>query len=305
MEGKLIKWTNYLKGWKERLFVLKGPLLYYYYGPKELPRGKVHLGLASIIDDEKNDYFEINTGSNIFFLKAENPEMRDKWLRALKKAKIEGEKTIREILKKNKNSTENPEFKDLVYPELNYDAEMEQLNSAVTRIKMDNQSLFNFLESKNIKDPELKILSERYKDDFEILETCIKSFDPLDVNYQNNNIQTNQSKQIIRNSSFENLKINEENNNNIDNKINNEIKLRNIPRGSFSRYQNKEEDDYSVNNDNININNKKEPLICFGEEFYEMNDNNNNDSDDDNSSENNFKEQNNIIHNDKIVLKNK
>ena len=304
MEGKLIKWTNYLKGWKERLFVLKGPLLYYYYGPKELPRGKVHLGLASIIDDEKNDYFEINTGSNIFFLKAENPEMRDKWLRALKKAKIEGEKAIREILKKNKNSTENPEFKDLVYPELNYDAEMEQLNSAVTRIKMDNQSLFNFLESKNIKDPELKILSERYKDDFEILETCIKSFDPLDVNYQNNNIQTNQSKQIIRNSSFENLKINEENNNNIDNKINNEIKLRNIPRGSFSRYQNKEEDDYSVNNDNININNKKEPLICFGEEFYEMNDNNNNDSDDDNSSEDNFKEQNNIIHNDKIVLKN-
>jgi hypothetical protein len=46
MEGKLIKWTNYFSGWKERIFILKGPLLYYYYNQKELPRGKVHLGLA-------------------------------------------------------------------------------------------------------------------------------------------------------------------------------------------------------------------------------------------------------------------
>ena len=67
MEGKLIKWTNYFSGWKERIFILKGPLLYYYYNKKELPRGKAHLGLATIINDENNDYFEVNTGSNIFF----------------------------------------------------------------------------------------------------------------------------------------------------------------------------------------------------------------------------------------------
>ena len=102
MEGKLIKWTNYFSRWKERIFILKGPLLYYYYNQRELPRGKVHLGLATIINDENNDYFEINTGSNIFFLKAENKELREKWVKALMKAKIEGEKSIREILKKNK-----------------------------------------------------------------------------------------------------------------------------------------------------------------------------------------------------------
>ena len=293
MEGKLIKWTNYFSGWKERIFTLKGPLLYYYYAQKELPRGKVHLGLATIINDEKNDYFEVNTGSNIFFLKAENNEMREKWVRALTKAKIEGEKSIREILKKNKKN-ENEEYKELIYPELNYNAEMEQLNTAVTRLKMDNKNLFEYLESKSNKDPELKVLSERYKDDFEILQTCIKSFDPLDGGTPKD-IQMIKEKKIIRNSSFENLKINEENNmnnNKLNNEISNDIKLRNVPKESYSRYQNKEEDDYSINNGN----NKKEPLIYFGEEFYEMNDDDDN-SEDDNNSENHLEEHT-IINND-------
>ena len=92
MEGVLIKWTNYFSGWKERIFNLKGPLLYYYYGPKEMPRGKIHLGLSSIINDENNDFFEINTGSNIIFLKAKTKEERQKWITALTKAKLEGEK---------------------------------------------------------------------------------------------------------------------------------------------------------------------------------------------------------------------
>ena len=67
----------------------------------------------------------------------------------------------------------------MIYPELNYDAELEQLFTAVTRLKMDNQNLINFIESKNLKDPEVKILKERFLDDFEILQTCIKTFDPI------------------------------------------------------------------------------------------------------------------------------
>ena len=159
MEGILIKWTNYFNGWKERIFNLKGPLLYYYYGPKEIPRGKIHLGLSTIINDENNDYFEINTGSNIIFLKTKTKEERQKWVTALTKAKLEGEKSIRQILKKSKSSgNEKEEYKDLMLPELSYDSELGQLNSAVTRLKMDNQNLFSFLSKKNIKDSELKIL---------------------------------------------------------------------------------------------------------------------------------------------------
>ena len=146
MEGKLIKWTNYFSGWKERLFVLKGPLLYYYYAPKELPRGKIHLGLSTIINDESNDFFEINTGSNIFFLKTKTKEERIKWVNALKKAKIEGEKSIREILKKNQNiANSKDEFKDLIFPELSYNAELEQLNESIIRTELDNQNLFNYI----------------------------------------------------------------------------------------------------------------------------------------------------------------
>ena len=84
--------------------------------------------------------------------------MREKWVNALTKAKLEGEKSIREILKKNNKMANNPEYNDLIYPELNYDAELEQLYTAVTRLKIDNQNLMNYIESKNFKDPEFKIL---------------------------------------------------------------------------------------------------------------------------------------------------
>ena len=266
MEGKLIKWTNYFNGWKERIFILKGPLLYYYYAPKELPRGKVHLGLATIINDEKNDYFEINTGSNIFFLKAETKELREKWIRALTKAKIEGEKSIREILKKNKN-TENEEYKDMIYPELSYEGELEQLYTAVTRLNMDNKNLMNYIESKNNKDPELKVLRERFQDDFEILQTCVKLFNPIENNNNKDlNLLLKQSKHI-RNLSYENLNIS---NNDINN---NNIKLRNTPKGSFNQNKNKEEDDYSIDK-NINLKNQNQPFICSGEEFFEMDEDN-------------------------------
>ena len=287
MEGKLIKWTNYFSGWKERIFILKGPLLYYYYNKKELPRGKAHLGLATIINDENNDYFEVNTGSNIFFLKAENKELREKWVKALTKAKLEGEKSIREILKKNiKNEKNENEYKDMIIPELNYNAELEQLFSAITRLKLDNQNLMNFLDSKNLKDPELKILKDRFNDDFEILQTCIKLFDPI----EGKGIKDiNKIKKITRNSSYEDLNINNE----ID--INN-AKLKNAPRQSFNKNPNREEDDYSIVKDNST----NEPLIISGEEFYEMEediDNNNNDND--------YLIDNNINNNDNINIINR
>ncbi len=302
MEGILIKWTNYFSGWKERIFNLKGPLLYYYYGPKEMPRGKIHLGLSTIINDENNDFFEINTGSNIIFLKTKTKEERNKWVTALTKAKLEGEKSIRQILKKSKNMTNstNPEYNDLILPELSYDAELEQLNSAVTRVKMDNQNLFDFLEKKNIKDAELKILLERYKDDFEILKKCVELFDPIDGNStKKGETQLYNNKKIVRNSSFENLNENNININNINNEENiqyNDIKFKNAPRGSFNKNPNREEDDYSVNNNIL----KKGSLIMSGEEFYDMED----DSDEENNNINENENKILIKKNNKKILNN-
>ena len=267
MEGKLIKWTNYFSGWKERIFTIKGPLLYYYYGPKELPRGKIHLGLSTIINDENNDFFEINTGSNVIFLKTNTKEERTKWVNALTKAKIEGEKSIRQVLQKSRNMGERKEeYKDLITPELSYDYEMEQLKESVTRVKLDNQNLFDFLEKKNIKDMELKILLERYKDDFEVLKKCVEAFDPLEGGGHNTpDIKINTQQKLLRNSSYENL-----NENNIIN--NNDIRLKDAPRSSFCKNQNKEGDDYSVDNKEL----KMGTMICSGEEFYDMDDDDNN-----------------------------
>ena len=301
MEGKLIKWTNYFSGWKERIFNLKGPFLYYYYGPKEMPRGKIHLGLSTIINDENNDFFEINTGSNVIFLKAQTKEERNKWVIALTKAKLEGEKSIREALKKAKNSgQENEEYKNLIMPEMSYDNEMEQLNSAVTRLKMDNQNLFDFLERKNIKDAEFKILLERYKDDFEILKKCVELFDPIKGSSTNEgDIQIKSKNKIIRNSSFEDLNERNISNNNYNNERNNDyndLKLKNVPRGSLSKIPNREEDDYSIDHKIL----KKGPLICSGEEFYDMED-----SDEDNNDNIEIKNNKKILNKNKNNIKEK
>ena len=48
MEGELYKWTNYLFGWRQRYFVLKGSVLHYYYQRGEKPRGRIHLGVCQI-----------------------------------------------------------------------------------------------------------------------------------------------------------------------------------------------------------------------------------------------------------------
>lgn len=91
MEGALQKWTNYLFGWRERYFVLKGSILYYYYQKGEKPKGRIHLSVASISANSDDLKFEIDCGLSIVYMKAETKELRDDWVKALKKAKFEAE----------------------------------------------------------------------------------------------------------------------------------------------------------------------------------------------------------------------
>jgi hypothetical protein len=93
MEGTLLKWTNYLFGWRERYFVIKGSICYYYIKKGDKPKGRIHLGICQInsTDDTK---FELDTGINVVYMKAENKELRDEWVKALKSAKREAENKI-------------------------------------------------------------------------------------------------------------------------------------------------------------------------------------------------------------------
>jgi hypothetical protein len=69
--------------------------------------------------------------------------------------------------------------------------------------------------------------------------------------------------------------------------------LRNAPREAFNKNPNKEEDDYSVDNNGLK---KRGSLICSGEEFYDMEEE---ESDDNNNTENKFqiKTNKNILNN--------
>lgn len=169
MEGTLTKWTNYFNGWKERLFLLKGPILYYYYSKNEKPKGKIHMGLASIVDDGESDFFEISTGSTIFFLKAANKEERDRWVKALRNAKVLGEKNIRDAFRKDSNK----ELADLSEFET-HKIDLEQINFAANKFEMDNQSFEDLINKQSTNITQYKILLQRYKEDLENLKKSLK-----------------------------------------------------------------------------------------------------------------------------------
>lgn len=91
MEGELLKWTNYVYGWRERYFVLKGSVLLYYIRKGERAKGKIHLSVSTL-NVTNNDYrFEIDTGTAIFYLRSHTKEKKDEWVKAIKLAKFEAE----------------------------------------------------------------------------------------------------------------------------------------------------------------------------------------------------------------------
>ena len=96
MEGKLNKWTNYLFGWQERYFVLKGSVFYYYYKKGEMPKGRFHLSVCQINSNDTDSKLELDTGNNVIYLKAESNEIRSEWVRGIRAAKKEADKSIQQ-----------------------------------------------------------------------------------------------------------------------------------------------------------------------------------------------------------------
>jgi hypothetical protein len=132
MEGVLLKWVNYIFGWRERYFVLKGNVLYYYYKKGEKPKGKIHLAVALL--NQTNDDFklEIDTGLNVIYIKAESKEVKDEWVRAIKLAKLEGDNKLHgNIFALNSNTNRDNYKSDL---ENNYN--VTNKNSMITEDKL-------------------------------------------------------------------------------------------------------------------------------------------------------------------------
>lgn len=97
MKGWLFKWTNYLKGYQRRWFVLSNGLLSYYRNQAEMAhtcRGTISLHGALIHTEESCTFVISNGGTQTFHIKAANEVERQRWVTALELAKA---KAIRAI----------------------------------------------------------------------------------------------------------------------------------------------------------------------------------------------------------------
>ena len=103
MEGEIKKWTNMLLGYQIRYCVITGEMFYYYNKKGEDVKGKVHLGISKLEDSNPDsEKFELDSGSNYYYFKANNLEEKQKWVRAIKEAKFNANKPQNKGLKANK-----------------------------------------------------------------------------------------------------------------------------------------------------------------------------------------------------------
>ncbi|XGW24880.1 hypothetical protein V3C99_006383, partial [Haemonchus contortus] len=87
--GTLLKWTNYINGWRERFFEIKnGQLLYYASKADQASgcRGSISLKKLEVTLHEFNECeFSVSVGDVTWHLRAENPHSRTYWIKALTK----------------------------------------------------------------------------------------------------------------------------------------------------------------------------------------------------------------------------
>ena len=89
-KGLLWKWTNYIKGYQKRWFVLNDGALSYYRSKEDIAhtcRGSINLS-GAYIETLSKTYFVVRNGtSQVFHLKASNEEEKQKWVTELDMAK--------------------------------------------------------------------------------------------------------------------------------------------------------------------------------------------------------------------------
>ncbi|XP_060762941.1 ceramide transfer protein isoform X1 [Neoarius graeffei] len=93
LAGSLSKWTNYIHGWQDRWVVLKNNTLSYYKSEHEQAygcRGSLCLSKAIIKPHEFDECrFDISVNDNIWYLRAEDPELRHQWIDTIELHKAE------------------------------------------------------------------------------------------------------------------------------------------------------------------------------------------------------------------------
>ncbi|XP_036323400.1 oxysterol-binding protein 1 [Rhagoletis pomonella] len=97
MKGWLMKWTNYIKGYQRRWFVLSRGVLSYYRNQAEMNhtcRGTISLHGALIHTVDSCTFVISNGGTQTFHIKAANEVERQSWVTALELAKAKAIRTM-------------------------------------------------------------------------------------------------------------------------------------------------------------------------------------------------------------------
>ena len=101
-KGWLYKWTNYIKGYQKRWFILENGLLHYYRRKTDVAkkcRRSISLHKGHIFTEEGCNFVVSNAGgSQIYHLRATSEAERQKWVTAMERAKS---KSITRVVTQN------------------------------------------------------------------------------------------------------------------------------------------------------------------------------------------------------------
>uniref|UniRef100_A0A8C8BWI2 Oxysterol-binding protein n=2 Tax=Oncorhynchus TaxID=8016 RepID=A0A8C8BWI2_ONCTS len=109
-KGWLFKWTNYIKGYQRRWFVLSNGLLSYYRTQAEMGhtcRGTINLATANIAVEDSCNFVISNGGAQTYHLKASSEVERQRWITALELAKAKAVRNQAESGEGGKNEVQS------------------------------------------------------------------------------------------------------------------------------------------------------------------------------------------------------
>ncbi|XP_023228908.1 collagen type IV alpha-3-binding protein-like [Centruroides sculpturatus] len=93
LHGTLLKWTNYIHGWQDRYIVLKEGTLSYYKSQNDTGygcRGAISIYKAAIKPHECDECrFDVSVNDCVWYLRAENPDERNRWVEILEAHKMD------------------------------------------------------------------------------------------------------------------------------------------------------------------------------------------------------------------------
>ncbi|CAF1157947.1 unnamed protein product [Adineta steineri] len=169
MRGWLYKWTNYLKGYQKRWFVLQAGILSYYRSQHEMThtcRGTVYLESAHLSSND-TCHFVISNGSTVIHLRTSSENDKQRWMNALQSAKQKALKVRKQYQDSDEEVSTTDEVNDL---------QQQNLIQQQTNINDQNKLLINTNER-----AELATMNKAFDSKLDDLKMCM---DLINRHYQ-------------------------------------------------------------------------------------------------------------------------